>query len=53
MYLMIPEDGQIFKAKDITNDDMNASDDGILDIIDIDDMSQYHGGEWHILENWE
>ncbi len=53
MYLFIFEDGEVFKAKYITEGDFDSVDTGILDIIDITDANNpvmYEYGEWHEVE---
>ena len=54
MYLMIMEDGSIFKInREPTQDDYNSSNDGYCDIININNPmnpKQWHNG-WHELES--
>ena len=47
---MITEDGEIFKSEVLADDDKEAANAGILDIIYIDDAgvpTQYLNNEWH------
>lgn len=51
-YIVIMEDGGVYKTNVITDDDKNACDDGILSVIDTDAMKTYYETEWHDLELW-
>lgn len=50
MYLFITEDGEIFKSETVSESDKKASDDGILDIIDTDNLTTYLN---HQDDEWE
>ena len=51
-YIMIMEDGTIFKSDTITRDDKDACDNGILDVIDTDTMQQYYEDIWVDITVW-
>ena len=55
MYIIITEFQDIRYAENITDEELAACDDGILDVIDIvgDTPKRYSDGEWHELERWE
>ena len=46
------EDFNVYKAETITEDDMSAADDGIIDIIRVSDFTQYSEGEWIPMGDW-
>jgi|GEM_PF-5986154 len=49
MFLMIFEDGEIKTAEEVSNSDLNAADDGILDILDISEpfsVKRRMYGDW-------
>jgi len=54
MYLFITEDGSIYKGDYITEDETNAADSGILDIINTSgpQPTQYINGSWYGIDNW-
>ena len=52
MYIIIMKDLEVYKAHTITEDDMRAADDGIIDIIRVFDLTQYSLGAWHPIKNW-
>lgn len=61
MYIIIMEDLEVYKAHTITENDIRAADDGIIDIIRVmdfcrrsidSDFTQYSKGEWHPIKNW-
>ena len=55
MFIIIWEDGSIFQASGISEEDKQAADDGIMDIIDITDknkLSGYTAGTWQPLGAW-
>ena len=47
------EGGEIYKGETVNDDDKTAADNGILDILDIDEGKQYYDGSWHEIETWE
>ena len=51
LYILIFEDGEIWCAKELSQDDFNSADDGILDILRIDEPGtvpkQYANDAWH------
>lgn len=52
MYLIIFENGDVGKMEKITQSEMDASDAGVLDVIDIHLSAyprRYVAGEWHLL----
>ncbi len=51
-YIIIHESGDVFKADKITDEDKNACDDGIIEIIDCNEFKTYYHGEWHEIEEW-
>jgi hypothetical protein len=56
MYIVITEDGCIFSVKNICNNDLDCSDAGVADIIDIsnsDKPLRYFNKKWHNLEVYE
>ena len=52
MYIIVMEDFNVYKAETITEDDMSAADDGIIDIIRVSDFTQYSEGEWIPMGDW-
>jgi len=54
-YLMVTEDMEVFRAGEIADEDREANEVGILEIIDTypDPMMRLHDGRWHELEEWE
>ena len=53
MYLIIFEDGSISKSDSVGISELEAADDGILDLIDIsasDSPFRYYDGEWSELD---
>jgi hypothetical protein len=54
MFILLTEDYEIFKAETISDDEIEAAEDGIISIINPDDMTRYVGdGEWHKIEEWD
>ncbi len=51
-YIIVFEDGQIYKTNEITEDDIIGCDSGILDIVRIEDQKIYHNRDWFGLEVW-
>lgn len=52
MYILIFEDGHVAKANVVTESDLDACDQGVLDVVDISDPSnpkRYDASEWHPL----
>ena len=53
-YLITTEDGQSYSANSVSDDDLNASDYGVLTIVDIENVSIHIGGdEWSPIDKWE
>lgn len=53
MYLMIHESGDMVRIKELTENDISAADDGLVDLLDVseaDNPKRYDEGEWHELE---
>ena len=56
MYLIITADGVIHVADEIDGDDIEASIDGEIDIVDISDPEQpteYFEGKWDNVTDWK
>ncbi len=51
-YIIIFEDGQIYKTNEMSEDDIMGCDSGILDIVRIEDQKSYFNRDWHDLEVW-
>ncbi|WP_327440304.1 hypothetical protein [Pseudomonas donghuensis] len=54
MYLMIFEDGEIKNAEDVSDADLQAADDGVLDIVDISEPftpKRRFNGDWVEVES--
>ena len=45
-YLFIFEDGNYSQSDELTKDELNAADDGYLDIIDTTEMTTYYQCKW-------
>ena len=52
-YFFIFEDGEPKISDKVTQDDMNSSDDGFLEIIRVSDQKRYMEGDWIEMEKWE
>lgn len=52
MYILILDDGQIFKVKNISEDDKRGCADGLMDIIDPQNLKQYDGENWVDIDEW-
>jgi hypothetical protein len=53
-YIFIFEDGEPYQADEITNSDIKAFEDGVLDIINVLSMAiMVRTGEWIALQKWE
>lgn len=50
MFILIFDDGKVMKAADVSDEDKQCADNGILDIIKQVDLTQYYDGAWHELE---
>ncbi|MDT0618439.1 hypothetical protein RM531_08115 [Salinisphaera sp. P385] len=48
MYLLIFEDGSIKKARTVSDDDLSSADDGMIQIVGLEDSGprEYVDGEW-------
>lgn len=55
MFLLILEDGEIMKIFSVSDDEKQAADDGMCDIIDISGPEPlcYYKGEWNEIKNSE
>lgn len=51
-YIMTFEDGQHYVATQITPDDINSAEDGIITIIRCSDQKEYVNGEWEEIPKW-
>lgn len=51
-YIIIDEFGKPYVAVNITDSDLKACDDGILDVIRISDGKSYYQGVWEDLSLW-
>ena len=51
MYLIILEDGEVYKTEDVSKDDLSAVDAGILDVINCEDMTQYFMDAWRPIDH--
>ena len=47
MYILILEDGEVFKSEEITSDDLQAAEMGLIEIINCDDMTTFYLDEWN------
>jgi len=52
-YIIVFEDSEIFQSETITEDDIGACDNGLIDIVDITAGKQYYDGGWHDINVWE
>lgn len=56
MFIMIHEDGQMVLLKELTEDDLKAADDGVVELIDVsvaDEPMKYSCSEWVDIESDE
>jgi hypothetical protein len=54
MFVMIHESGDMVLLKELTDNDTNAADDGIVDLLDVstaDKPLRYFNGEWEEIES--
>ena len=51
-YIMITEDGSIYKADGVSIEDEKAADMDILVIIHVETMTEYVDGSWVPLTDW-
>lgn len=51
-YLMIMEDGSMFKSEGITASDIEGVKAGVVDIVDTEKMAVFYGETWRNLEEW-
>jgi hypothetical protein len=49
------EDGEMLKTPEITEGDLSAADDGLIDLVDLheENPKRYYAEEWHAIESWE
>ena len=52
MYIIVFEDGQVFQAIELTDEDYNACNDGIIDIINPNNCTRFQDDEWVPLKVW-
>jgi hypothetical protein len=53
MYLIVTEECKFYKTDRIYTDELNAWEDGLIDIIDLDKRKVYLGsGNWEELREW-
>jgi len=52
-YIMIFEDDTAYQSDDFTNDDKQAVNDGILEVIRVSDLKSYYQGHWTDLPPWQ
>ena len=53
MYIIVDEFGELYQTDLVTQSERDASDDGILEIVNATDMTSYFRGEWIELMPWE
>jgi len=55
MYLIITEDGEMLKTREITDDDLAAADNGLIDLVALHEgnPTRYCEAGWHTIELWE
>ncbi len=53
MYVFIFEGGDPKVSNQVTEQDKETADDGILEIIDMTNQKRYMDGEWIEMEKWE
>ena len=51
VYLIILEDGEVYKTEAVSKDDLAAVDMGIVDVINCEDMTQYFMDAWRSIDN--
>ena len=51
VYLIILEDGEVYKTETVSKDDLAAVDMGIVDVINCEDMTQYFMDAWREIDN--
>lgn len=49
--ILMVDSSEMIKSKEVSTDDMNSADDGLLDIIRVSDLTRYDAGEWHPLSD--
>jgi len=52
-YLLIHEDGSFCLIKEVTKAEEESADEGLCDIVDMKNKTQYHNGEWVEIEEYE
>lgn len=54
-FIIILEDSEIMLAEEISDEDIAACEDGVIDIISIRGPVpvQYYSGGWHGIDHWE
>lgn len=51
VYLIILEDGEVYKTETVSEDDLAAVDAGVVDVINCDDMTQYFMDAWREIDH--
>jgi len=52
-YIIVFEDGEIFQSETITEDDISACDNDLIEIVDTTTSKQYYDNKWHYINVWE
>ena len=53
MFIIIDEDGTVFKTENLTDDDFLSCENGTLSIINTETQKEYYrDGEWCEILNW-
>jgi hypothetical protein len=52
MYIIVFDDGQLFKTNDLTEEDIDACNDGNIDIINPTDGTRFENDSWVPLKVW-
>lgn len=47
MYIFVMEEGTVLKSLEVTDAELEAADDGLMEVIDTADMTTYYDGKWH------
>ena len=50
-YLMVTENQEFYMANEVKEEELEAADGGIWDVVDTETMTQYYEGEWHKVPN--
>lgn len=52
-YIMISEDGSLYKAVGVREEELLACIDGYLSILDMETLKEYFNGEWVDIGSWD